>query len=67
MRPPHDRDVVDREPPPDPDVAEILLLLPAAQAAALEEAARRHGLTLARVLRALINEYVRHSAQAAAP
>jgi hypothetical protein len=67
MRAPHERAVVDREPPPDPDVAEILLLLPAAQAAELEETARRHGLTLARVLRALINEYLRRSAQATAP
>jgi hypothetical protein len=59
MRPPVRPAVAEREPPPDRDVTEILLLLPTRQAAALEEAARRRGLTLTRMLRGLIQESLR--------
>jgi hypothetical protein len=40
-----------------------LLLLPGSGAAALEDAARRRGLTLARMLRGLIQEYLRNAAE----
>jgi hypothetical protein len=44
--------------PLDAEMTEMLLLLPSAQAAALERAARRHGLTSAQLTRRLINHFL---------
>jgi hypothetical protein len=63
MRPLANPAVTEREPPADSDVTEIWLLLPSRQATALKEVARQRGLTLARVLRGLIQEYLRQSVE----
>ncbi len=44
--------------PEDSEVMEVVLLLPRSQAAALEEAARRWGLTTGQVLRGLIRKFL---------
>jgi hypothetical protein len=45
--------------PPDREVTEVPLLLPAWEAALLEEAARRRGLTVGRMLRRLVRDLLR--------
>jgi hypothetical protein len=47
----------------DQDVAEFGLLLPLAQAAALEGEAHRRGLSVGRMLRLLIEAFLRHRDQ----
>jgi hypothetical protein len=42
----------------DAEMAELVLLLPDAQVAALEQAARRRGLTAAQLARRLIREFL---------
>jgi hypothetical protein len=42
----------------DREMTELLFLLPAPEAAALEQAARRHELTLGQLLRRLIRDYL---------
>src|SRR5262249_23722647 len=49
----------------DAEMAELVLLLPDAQAAARELAARRRGLTAAQLARRLIREFLSGSAQGA--
>ncbi len=46
----------------DGEVTELALLLPARQLAALDEAARRWGLTVGQLLRGLVREFLAHSA-----
>jgi len=43
------------------EVAELLLLLPAPEAAALEEAAQQQGVTLGRIVRRLVREFLDRS------
>ena len=49
----------DDGPAPEAGVAEVPLLLPAGQAAALEGEAHRLGLTAAQVLRGLVRDFLR--------
>jgi hypothetical protein len=55
-----------REPPTplNGEITEMLLLLPTAQAAALERMARRHGLTSGQLARRLIGEFLARSSSA---
>jgi hypothetical protein len=50
--------VRERTPFPDGEMAEVALLLPAGQAAALEAAARRRGLTTAQLVRQIIRAFL---------
>jgi hypothetical protein len=43
---------------PEAEVAEVALLLPPGQAAALERAAHRRGLTVGQLIRCLIRDYL---------
>jgi len=49
----------------DGDMAELVLLLPAREVDALEEAARQRGLTTGQVLRCLIREFLDQAGRSA--
>jgi hypothetical protein len=51
-------EAAERGTPSDKEVTELPLLIGAREAAALEEEARRRGLTLARLLRALVRGFL---------
>jgi hypothetical protein len=47
--------------PPSGEVSELLLLMPAGDATALERAAGRRGLTVGQMLRLLVRDFLRES------